>query len=541
MSIGTTPARSSPVQVNAFGTYLFIAAPTRVDTKSYTSISSGTSTTVAIDSNSKLYTWGSNPNGQLGFYHTKSDKQYNWLGNNQVYLLSNKGTLYMWGSNTGNFTPATATITNRSHPIQITNNTTYIQAYSRTPVFSKIAPLDSAIAGIDIFGKLWVWGRGSGGLLGTNSTVNRIVPVQLNNKTYIDVSGQGSGAMYLLDSDYKLWGVGNNPSGNLGTGSTADRSSPVQILASSSITLLTSNRYVSMFMTVDGVLWGCGENGASAAGSYGALLTGDTIARSSPVIITSDTSWKLIRAAYNGDNASGIKSNDTLWVWGGNAGGQLGQNDRVERNSPVQIPGSWINIAWGYRGVMALRNDYTVWAWGSNAASMFTYSFGANGFNRSAPTQISVNGQFSFTQIDAFYQYASYVLTDGTVWMCGSNTGGQLGDNSTVARSSPVQVGAGTVSPLTTLLAKEATNPVSISVQLGTNNWSKVADGRDFMLATRTNETLWAWGLNTSGQLGNNDGISRSSPVQISSPTTGSFTQIVAGATHAGFIFKPTT
>jgi alpha-tubulin suppressor-like RCC1 family protein len=446
----------------------------------------------------------------------------------------------MWGSNTGNFTPVTATITNRSHPIQITNNTTYIQVYSRTPVFSKIAPLDTGIAGIDIFGKLWVWGRGSGGLLGTNNTLNRVVPVQLNSKTYIDVSGQGSGAMYLLDSDYKLWGCGNNL-GNLGTGDLANRSSPVQILASSSISLLTSNRYVSMFMTVDGVLWGCGENGSSAGGSYGALLTGDTIARSNPVTVTSDTSWKLIRASYNGENASGIKSDDTLWVWGGNSSGQLGQNDKVERNSPVQIPGSWINIAWGYRGVMALRNDYTVWAWGNNAANMFTYSFGANGFNRSSPTQISVNGQFSFTQIDTFYQTASYVLTDRTVWMCGSNTGGQLGDNSTIARSSPVQVGAGTVSPLTTLLANEATNPVSIAVQVGTNSWSKVADGQDFMLGLRSDQTLWSWGLNSNGQLGNNDSISRSSPVQISAPTTGSFTQIVAGPTHAGIIFKPTT
>jgi alpha-tubulin suppressor-like RCC1 family protein len=539
MAVGTTPARSSPVQVNAFGVYPNIASPTRIDSKSYTSISSGTSTTVAIDSNSKLYTWGSNPNGQLGFYHAIRNVHLGYL---QTYVLSNKGNIYMWGSNTGFLTQGTPLVSNRSFPVQITNNTAMMPAYSRTPVFSKITALDSAIAGLDIYGKLWVWGRnGSDGPLGTNSIINRIAPVQMNNKTYIDVSGQAGTTLYLIDSDYKLWVCGNNANGQLGTNDVPNRSSPVQLLASSSVSLVHGSRSTGLFMTIDGVLWGCGGNGASAAGSYGALLTGDTIARSSPVIVTSDTSWKLIKTGWNGENAAGIKNDDTLWVWGGNNNGQLGQNDRVERNSPVQIPGSWINIAWGYRGAMALRSDYTVWAWGQSIAGNYTYNYGATTFNRSSPVQLSVNGQFSFTQIDASYQTTAFVLTDGTLWMCGQNNQGGLGDNSILARSSPVQVGAGTLSPLTTLLANEATNPVSISVQLGTNNWSKVADGRDFMLATRTNETLWAWGLNTSGQLGNNDGISRSSPVQISSPTTGSFTQIVAGTTHAGFIFKPTT
>ncbi len=533
------PARSSPVQVNAYGVYSFIASPTRIDSKSYTSISSGTSTTVAIDSTSKLYTWGSNPNGQLGFYHAIRNVHLGYL---HTYVLSNKGNIYMWGSNTGFLTQGTPAVSNRSFPVQVTNNTAMMPAYSRTPVFSKITALDSAIAGLDIYGKLWVWGRnGSDGPLGTNSIINRIAPVQMNDKTYIDASGQGGTTLYLIDSDYKLWVCGNNANGQLGTNDVVNRSSPIQLLASSSVSLVHGSRSTGLFMTIDGVLWGCGENGTSTAGGNGAFITGDVTPTSNPVIVTSDTSWKLIKTGWSGENAAGIKSDDTLWVWGGNVNGQLGQNNRVEVNSPVQIPGSWINIAWGYRGAMALRSDYTVWAWGQSIAGNYTYNYGPTTFNRSSPVQLSVNGQFSFSQIDAFYQTTAFVLTDGTLWMCGQNSQGALGDNSIITRSSPVQVGVGTLSPLTTLLANEATNPVSIAVQVGTNNWSRVADGQDFMLATRTNQTLWSWGLNSNGQLGNNDSISRSSPVQISSPTTGSFTQIVAGATHAGFIFKPTT
>ena len=169
--------------------------------------------------------------------------------------------------------------------------------------------------------------------------------------------------------------------------------------------------------------------------------------RSSPTQLGSDTTWECVSGCGSGGSAT--KTDGTLWVWGGNDYGVMGINTNTRRSSPVQVPGT----TWGTTPLTLTQGD----------SIMFS------------------------------------IKTDGTLWGMGFNNQGQLGDNSTVHRSSPVQV------PGTTWRS---------IVQNG-------GESEAWFLATKTDGTMWAWGANGNGQLGQNSPANahRSSPVQIGSGT----------------------
>ena len=134
------------------------------------------------------------------------------------------------------------------------------------------------------------------------------------------------------------------------------------------------------------------------------------------------------------------KTDGTLWSWGSNAYGQLGQNNRTPFNSPVQIPGNtWSSIGGANNSVAAIKTDGTIWVWG--------YNGGLLGLNdiayRSSPTQIpgttwsSISGNQHSTS--GMVNFAA-TKTDGTLWAWGSNSSGQLGQSNTTQYSSPIQI-----------------------------------------------------------------------------------------------------
>ena len=175
------------------------------------------------------------------------------------------------------------------------------------------------------------------------------------------------------------------------------------------------------------------------------------------------------------------------YVWGGNGNGALGLNNLTTRSSPVQMPGSWDRI----QVRIGIKNDGTAWAWGYNAQRG---ELGQNNLtNYSSPMQIGTETNWSFIGMSG--KHAFGLKTDGTLWTWGDNERGCLGLNDVdVLRSSPTQV------PGTT--------------------WSSINIGDDTRaLATKTDGSLWAWGLNEDGQLAQNDRTSRSSPVQIPGTT----------------------
>jgi alpha-tubulin suppressor-like RCC1 family protein len=178
-----------------------------------------------------------------------------------------------------------------------------------------------------------------------------------------------------------------------------------------------------------------------------------------------------------------------LWVWGDNTAAQLGVNNATSRSTPVTtILGgtNWKSIAGGGYHTIATKTDGTLWVWGLNSSG----ELGVNSTtNRSIPVTTILGGTNwkSIAGGDIYRTIAT--KTDGTLWTWGNNNRGQLGINTTTNRSIPV----------TTIL--------------GGTNWKSISGGGSHTASVKTDGTLWTWGLNSDGQLGVNNTTNRSTPV----------------------------
>ena len=199
------------------------------------------------------------------------------------------------------------------------------------------------------------------------------------------------------------------------------------------------------------------------------------------IIIQEDTSSNLNVYVTDG-------TQQNLWNWGRNSSGQLGVNDTTHRSTPVTtILGgtNWKSVDCGSDHTAAIKTDGTLWLWGYNTD-------GQLGVNdtiwRSTPVTTILGGT-NWKFIACGFTHTSAIKTDGTLWTWGYNSYGQLGVNDITSRSTPV----------TTIL--------------GGTNWKSVSCREGNTAAIKTDGTLWTWGRNDRGQLGVNDNIARSTPV----------------------------
>ena len=248
---------------------------------------------------------------------------------------------------------------------------------------------------------------------------------------------------------------------------------------------------------------------------------------------------------------TGVKTDGTLWTWGSNSNGSLGQNNQVDYSSPVQIPGTqweggslndqagfftktdgslwmtgdWQGIAgwannrrsspvnvggnnWDWKGIthsrnsghfVAVRTDGYLYSWGYAYYGYLGLNqrYTSSPFGPQDPTNGRVGSDTSWRQGRAVYRGGLAIKTNNTLWAWGGSSVGTrvIPWNSGVNYSSPVQI------PGTT--------------------WNKIGGQYDTPLATKTDGTLWAWGANNNGAIGNNvsTGINYSSPIQIPGTT----------------------
>ncbi len=274
------------------------------------------------------------------------------------------------------------------------------------------------------------------------------------------------------------------------------------------------------------------------------------------------------RASYVAVSAGGIhslaiKSDGTLWAWGYNVAGELGDgctfgSTCYNRYSPGQVgsDNTWSAVSGGTAHSVAIKQNGTLWSWGDNGdGEIGTGCSGSGCFYYSTLTQITTDTHWASISAGGFFTIA--IKTDGTLWAWGSNYAGQLGDGCTpmsscANKTTPTQIGTDTdwaavaaggnhVIALKTNgtlwawgtnvygeLGNGAPGPTaysSVPVQIGTAmDWKTIAVGDMHSLAIKTNGTLWAWGINTYGQLG--DGCSplsacasKATPTQVGTAT----------------------
>jgi len=251
----------------------------------------------------------------------------------------------------------------------------------------------------------------------------------------------------------------------------------------------------------DGTLWAWGTN---IDGQLGTGASGWDAGSDFPVRVGAAANWATV--SVGATHTVGVRTDGTLWAFGSNSHGQLGDGTTTGRNSPVRIGTrtDWaaVSAGWGY--TLAICRGGTLWAWGQNTAGVT--GLGTAAGNTFVPTQVGT--QTNWAAVSASWGHSAAVRTDGTLWAWGSNGSGQLGDGSTVDRLVPVRVGT-------------ASNWASVSASRGSGhpyaNGGGYFSGPHTVAVTRDGQ-LWAWGANSWGQLGDGTGGAgsfRNTPVRI--------------------------
>nr|WP_240546060.1 hypothetical protein [Paenibacillus artemisiicola] len=334
-------------------------------------------------------------------------------------------------------------------------------------------------------GTVWAWGLNNYGQLGEyGQSYDRYTPIQVQRLSSVIAIAAGNEHSLALESDGTVWAWGNNSNGQIGDGSGRPglgHSAPIQIKNFSSVVAIDSGANYNLALKSNGTVWAWGDN------SFGQLGDGTTNERHIPVQIQGLDS--IVAISTGTEHSMALKTDGTVWAWGNNASGQLGDGSTTHRYAPVQVQGihSAVSIATGGSHSLALKSDGTVWAWGNNSYGQLG---DGNTAEQHAPVQ--VQGLASVTAMAAGVRggHTLAVRSDGTVWAWGNNASGQLGDGSQINRSSPVQ----------------ATHLDAVSA---------IASGTSHSYAVKSDGTVRSWGLNNYGQLGDGSKTSRFSPVPI--------------------------
>jgi alpha-tubulin suppressor-like RCC1 family protein len=352
-------------------------------------------------------------------------------------------------------------------------------------------------------GTAWAWGNAALGRLGDGTTVNKSSPVSVlaGFTDWCQVSGGYQHGLGLRQNG-TVWAWGNASCGRLGDNCITNRSSPVSVVGGfTDWCQVSAGREHSLGVRTNGTAWAWGIN------TLGHLGDGTIVNKSSPVsVVGGFTDWCQVSAGSC--HSLGLRTNGSAWAWGFNSLATLGDGTTVTRSSPVSVVGGftdWCQVSAGGCHSLGVRTDCTAWAWGGNTAGQL-----GDGTTIPKSSPVSVIGGFTdWCQVSAGVCHSLGLRKNYIVWAWGCNTTGQLGDGTTVSKSSPV------------------------SVVGGFTDWCQISAGSSSSNALRTNGTIWSWGANGSGGLGDGTTVNKSSPVSV----VGGFTDWFQVSNGSGHIF----
>lgn len=353
----------------------------------------------------------------------------------------------------------------------------------------------------------YAFGYNPSGELGDGTRGEQTLPVPVSGLpgTVRQVSAGGATSAALL-SDGTVWTWGDNTFGALGNGTSGGSAvKPQRVAGLSGITQIavgTDDRDIYAVRS-DGTLWAWGDNGA------GELGNGTTVSHFSPVQVPGLTGIR--QASAGEDYALALRSDGTVRAWGNNSYGYLGDGTTTSRLAPVQVRGlTGISQVSASGASFAVRSDGILFAWGRNADGVLGMQGGF--FVTPAPVpglsgvrQVASNGTATLAVVGA----------EARVWAWGDNTHGVLGDGTTTSRLNP--------------------EPLSLSgfTQVATSiGWNSAA--------VRSDGTLWTWGDNSDGELGIGNGSTLWIPVPVQVTALAGVSQVSVGIRDVLTIGSPT-
>ena len=305
----------------------------------------------------------------------------------------------------------------------------------------------------------------------------------------------------IVKADGSVWAWGANGYGQIGDNSTGTRRDlPTAVTGlTADVVAVAAGRDHSLALKSDGTVWAWGSNANGQLGLGSASSTPQKV----PVQISSLPT--VVAIAAGASHSLAVASDGYVWAWGLNTDGQVGDASYTQRNSPLKLTSiapTAVAVASRNNHSLALTSSGTVLAWGNNSSGQLGIG-GTQG--QWSPMQVSNLSNVDAISAGDFHSMAKRA-TDETVWAWGSNGDGRLGIGSTAARSE---------------------TPVAVT-NLGAV--ARISAGGSHSVAAKSDGSVWAWGLNGSGQLG----VTCTSPCNTPNFVTSlsSVDKIAAGQSH---------
>jgi alpha-tubulin suppressor-like RCC1 family protein len=291
-------------------------------------------------------------------------------------------------------------------------------------------------------GTVWTWGNNTDGGLGDGTTVTRTLPHQVDDLMFVTAIAAGRNFSLALKSDGTVWSWGTNASGVLGIGSriVTNITRPARVAGLTNVVKIAAGVRHALALKSDGTVWGWGGNENHQVGQ-GAIV--EATPRQVPNL-------SGIVEIFAGDNDSfAIRNDQTVFAWGQNINGELGNGLPTIQSTPIPIQIDALNgtvkIAAGLGFTLALKNDNTVWSWGSNLRGRLGRGLPDSDVHP-IPTQIP---NLLAADITAF-GHAVIRKADGTIVTFGANLTGELGLGTKDSDPHPTPVSVNSISSVVT-------------------------------------------------------------------------------------------
>ena len=419
----------------------------------------------------------------------------NGTGNHSIALAAD-GTVYTWGYNVGGQLGNNST-TDSSTPVNVLkggySGSTYLGDNSSNKITAVYSGGHNCIA-LDANGLVYAWGYGHLGQIGDGSWSARYTPSltikgDYNGTTYLgDDSGnkiadisQGYLFSGALDEDGAVYAWGYNQFGQVGDNTTSNKNIPKKVLkgeysgttylgdgSGNKIVDIEMGSYHSIALAADGTVYTWGYNNQGQLGNNSTTNTSTPVKvlkgdYSGSTYLGDDSSNKIVAITAGGSYSLALGADGTVYTWGNNSSGQLGDNTTTNSSLPKRV----------------LKGEYSGTTYlGDNASNKVTSIRGGSGF-------------------------ALAIVADGTVFSWGQNGTGQLGNGTTTQSNTPVKVLKGEYSG-TTYLGDDSNNKIT-----------SIGGGGSHQLAMAADGSTYAWGHGASGKLGDNSTTNRSTPIKV--------------------------